>query len=540
MPTNNKQQALEEMLRLEEEELALMEKLVAEKPKVEPLEAGIRGGLQGISFGLSDEAIGAVKAVGEQLAGTEKTFVESFREARDIERRKDIEAQRQQPGAFIAGEVAGSVPTAFIPGLGVAKGAKIGQIIAKGALGGGVVGFGKSEADLTKGEAAKAAKDILTGAAVSAGTAGALNKVLKIGTAAPELLKRKAGEKAAKAAIGNQARVFKMLAGKDTAKKKILIRKAIEEGADPEELHKMVRLFEDNSEAVRIGQKLLKEGTVTLGAGAEKIHLRSLTRRMDAGNRMGSILDQVDEKVGAPFIEGASVGKALRKVAADIGDAPPDRAKVRSILDSAEFFETKGKFTLGQLQELKNKYKFTPGDPSSMALGKQATNKIERALAKEIESGVRSKGGRKLSSKFKQAKSDFGDFATISEASRTLADREAKNQAFGLTDKILLAGDIASGGAGIRGMMVAGANKVLRERGNAAGAIALNKLGNMLEEAPEKLLGRFSKPLAKAMRDGPAALAAAHLSFMDDPEYREMIGAKGSPALERRGFQGGR
>ncbi|MDQ3230509.1 MAG: hypothetical protein M3Q07_01720 [Pseudobdellovibrionaceae bacterium] len=119
------------------------------------LESAVRGAAQGLTFGLADEATGAL----------ESTFSEkTYEQARDESRKAYQDAEKANPGAYLAGDVSGSIATAFIPGFGAlnaGKGAKLAEVAGKAALQGGLTGFGKSEA-----EGAELAVDSLQGAAI--------------------------------------------------------------------------------------------------------------------------------------------------------------------------------------------------------------------------------------------------------------------------------------------------------------------------------------------------------------------------------------
>lgn len=120
------------------------------------LESGLRGAAQGLTFGLADEATGALEA-----AFSDK----SYEQARDESRQAYKEAETANPTAYLTGDIGGSIATSFIPGLGAlnaGKGAKLAEVAGKAALQGGLTGFGKSEAADVSG----LLKDTATGAAV--------------------------------------------------------------------------------------------------------------------------------------------------------------------------------------------------------------------------------------------------------------------------------------------------------------------------------------------------------------------------------------
>lgn len=147
-----------------------------------------RGVKQGATFNSSDEIGGRVQQWADSVAGlfgdsvTEtnaKLRAEGFEgdigpttsrglyeRARDTERAADAEAREANPKSFLAGEVAGAIGTAFAPGVGIAKGAKLGTTVAKSALQGGATAAGATESDLTSLEGLK---DVRNGTALGGG-----------------------------------------------------------------------------------------------------------------------------------------------------------------------------------------------------------------------------------------------------------------------------------------------------------------------------------------------------------------------------------
>lgn len=150
--------------------------LAARGVKVEPevggAESFARGVKQGLTFGFGDEITGALEsAFGDK----------SYRQARDEARRADEAARTAHPVLYGTGEVGAGVATAFVPGLGVARGASLGASIGKAAALGGVAGLGASEATTIGGQL----RDVGTGAALGAGTTAALGGLGKFIQGAP-------------------------------------------------------------------------------------------------------------------------------------------------------------------------------------------------------------------------------------------------------------------------------------------------------------------------------------------------------------------
>lgn len=150
-------------------------------------EAVARGALQGATIGFADELAGAtaimpdVDPLGSPIPSADEPApslsgaMEEYRRVRDESRAANEAAEEAHPKKFLAGQIAGGVATApILPG-----GAVKGVLKAGGAgLGyGAVSGLGGSDADLTKGEFAKAAVDTGVGAGVGLG-AGILGQGL--------------------------------------------------------------------------------------------------------------------------------------------------------------------------------------------------------------------------------------------------------------------------------------------------------------------------------------------------------------------------
>jgi len=151
---------------------------------------------QGLSLGAADEISGGLEAIGSLVGirglGSEslsnvrmetddekkQTIADVYREARQDHLDYDKAAQKANPKSYLAGDLAGSAFSMFIPGGAVFKTAGLASKLKKGAAIGGAVGgvegLGRSEADLTKGEIEEAAKDTLLGGAIGATIGGAV------------------------------------------------------------------------------------------------------------------------------------------------------------------------------------------------------------------------------------------------------------------------------------------------------------------------------------------------------------------------------
>lgn len=128
------------------------------------VESFARGGANALTLGFADEIAG-----GLEFAFTGK----SYKEARDESREAFRRAKDENPLAYGAGQVAGTVGSLLVPGLNVAKGAGAAAVMGRAALQGGLQGLGDSKADLTEGDAGSALADAGTGALVGGAIGGA-------------------------------------------------------------------------------------------------------------------------------------------------------------------------------------------------------------------------------------------------------------------------------------------------------------------------------------------------------------------------------
>lgn len=136
-----------------------------------PTESLIRGAAQNATLGLADEAAGAGEALMKKLQGDQTPLTDLYRQGRDESRNLYKLAEQENPSSYLGGQVAGAIAPALLTG-----GASIGGLAAQGAL----QGLGSSEADLTKGELAGAARDTGIGGAIGAGAGFLGNQLSKL------------------------------------------------------------------------------------------------------------------------------------------------------------------------------------------------------------------------------------------------------------------------------------------------------------------------------------------------------------------------
>jgi hypothetical protein len=144
------------------------------KNEVSTIDAIGQGVGQGLTFGFGDEIGAGIGAASNAVAGvfnggTGEGMDQYYRRVRDENRDYLKDAEDENVAAYLGGELAGSIPTALIGGLGV-SGARL---AGRAALEGAAYGAGQSNADTAGGLVSDAA----LGGAVGGLTAGAMNRV---------------------------------------------------------------------------------------------------------------------------------------------------------------------------------------------------------------------------------------------------------------------------------------------------------------------------------------------------------------------------
>ena len=149
-------------------------------PTVGSIEAGARGALQGATMGYSDEMVGGLSAAWDKLRGNTRPIAEIYAEQRDKQRAIEAAASQQNPAAYGAGELGGSIASLAIPGMGVAKAGKL-AMVGKEALRGAATGAGTSQEALgTEGSLAEMAKAAALNAMVGGAGLAATTKLGKV------------------------------------------------------------------------------------------------------------------------------------------------------------------------------------------------------------------------------------------------------------------------------------------------------------------------------------------------------------------------
>lgn len=483
-----------DLSKLSDNELIALHKEASAKP--DDLKSGIgdsalRGAAQGATLGFADELTAGAGAVKDWASGKLGlrggiSIPDAYGTYIDKIRGKDAEARKEHPIAYGVGEIAGGTATGSLipvinPAAKVGAAARIGTAAAAGAG----TGAGQSQNNPFRSwdELVGFGGDAAKGAAVGGATQGLLDKVTP---AIASRLRDTAEQRAFKAAVGNQQKVYD---------------DAVKQGRVND-----------------IGRDLLDYGVVGFGDKARTISGKADAARKVVGQEMGDLLAHIDSKAEG-VVDGGSIAQRIRDYAGSIhgeGNSSTSQ-KLNAIADA---YETKGPMSLVQAQVEKNSFKYRPGDPGA-TFDKEAINRVKGIIGDEMERGIAeyqamglsktqaaeavatgtgpsralSQEGQAVlrdaapaesaSETYQSLKRNYGSFKTAGTAAEKLGNRQDKNRTLSLTDYLM--GGLA-GGATLNpgvGLGIAIANKLARERGSSALAVSADKVANVLERAPD-------------------------------------------------------
>lgn len=323
--------------------------------------------------GLVDVARGktSLRELPGEVAGT-------YRAARSENRQLDEASREQHPLPFYGGMAGGILASApAMPSMAVAKGAGFGSRLLANALTGtaqgGLYGAGASEADLTKDELGKFAKDVGRSAAVGGVTSGVLGaagaglrairgravKGAKEAAAAEEEVQRRLAEKAIKSKQGEYRSSIQ------SASRDIEVLERAAQGSDDVAQKARAWLQSPEAEAVRA-----QVATSKLGTAPERIAemgtLREQLGQLVAG-KQDNIATQTAEALKDPVRK--HVAPRLLTLAHRL--APPAMATVGGLVGGGE-----GALVGGALGAVMSLVQGHPGRIVKNLLEKPATRKL--------------------------------------------------------------------------------------------------------------------------------------------------------------------
>ena len=164
----------------------------------------LRAMTQGLTFGGADEAEAFVRS----LLG------EDYATVREDVRKKLREYHKNYPKSALGYEALGSLPTMLIPGMNIAKGAKLGQMALQGGKAGALTGFGTGEGGVGE-RLARMPGGAATGAILAPLIGGALNVAAKPFSALIDATRRTLGNRGS-TAVEAEVQRLAQLTGRTT------------------------------------------------------------------------------------------------------------------------------------------------------------------------------------------------------------------------------------------------------------------------------------------------------------------------------------
>lgn len=407
---------------------------------ISEFESGVRGLAQGASFGFADELTGGIESL-----LTDKTY----EEARNESRANYDAAREENPLSYAAGEVGGSVATAFVPGLGAlnaAKGAGLATRAGLAAAQGGLSGLGLSSEE----DALGMAKDTAFGAGIggSIPLAGAALRPVasKMAQSAGQGLKSFA-EKAALNATGATG--------------------------------KQVSEFADDA-----GRQLLDRGIVRFGDSQSQIAGRAAGAVQAANQQIDSALSSLEAQ-GAN-VDANEIYAVIRKKITELqGD--PSQADVAKMLEkeldnliSATDARGSSSFGLQAAEKIKRGYNRKAGnwmDPEKGMVGKEMYQTYRGAVEDAAHAADPA-----TAALFEEGKKSYGLLAPIQEAAERRAATTSQSPVGGLLDMATMTADVSAGGPGVLGPI---ARRLVSPRISSSAAAAADNVSKILLKSPQ-------------------------------------------------------
>lgn len=420
------------------------------------LESGLRGAAQRATFGFADEIAG----------GAEALFTDKpYEEARDESRAAFSEAEQANPGSYLAGEVAGTIGTAFIPGVGAlgtaAKGASLAKTAGAAALGAGIEGLGDSEAELGSAEMAG---DVATSAALGGAGGAILSKgaqlLPKAGRAVGEFVDPYA-QKLSKRLSGHaEEKAFEATGAKVGDLKRLLAQEGGDLARSGETQKRLGRTLLDKDLLTKKteGGRASKIAAFLTGADADDIASGVKAEMKTIGGDIGGFVKILDRAEGTPSIRTSDVEdlliERLKKMPTEeLGYS----AAMKNLTKEMELLEEIPTLTLGEAfskrayLDKQINWSALEDKPKNEVL-KEYRRALNEAINSQLEAFPKGSGYDQAVLALKKFQKEYGDLATMKDTVNTAALRDQAKAPLSLTDYIFMtsgaaAGDL-TGGAG--------------------------------------------------------------------------------------------
>lgn len=456
---------------------------------VSQLESGLRGAAQGATFGFADELTGGLEAAKDWITNDPAGFMDNYKKHRDEARVNYRAAEAANPKTYLGGQLGGSVPTLFVPGLGAAEaGAGLASVIGRGAVQGAAMGLGASEGEN--------ASDLARDAAIGAGVGGAAGAI---------------GDKIVGPAISGASNLAESFGNRLTGTADRLFEKAT--GATGKQSEKF---------AEGAGRELRNRNLIRFGDSPEKIAERVGAAHAESGQAIGQALEALDAKGVTASL--SNVADAIESRIKDLSETPGNEKIIKQLNAELDNLYERGQseIPISKGEVAKRNYQ-SQTNYNSPEAEKKATAQVANALRQEVE-GSALKADPALAEKFTEGKNTWSLLKPIKEAAEKRAAQLNQSPWGGLLDTSaglygLSDPDSFSGKAALA---VAG-RRLISPRLASSAAVLTDNLAQVVSKAPQ-LLGKFARPLQAAAVRGGSSLGATHFVLMQtNPEYRKLM-----------------
>lgn len=490
-----------ELLELEEAEYqAKKAKAASAKPEITELESLGRGALQNASLGFSDEITGGIEALWEAAKGDPRTFGELYEQFRDESRANNENAQKANPKSYMAGQIAGAIAAAAVPGTLAARGAlgagRVAQAASAlnstaGLIGQGAAqGLGESKADNLGGMARDAGAGagaglLALGAGKALGAAGA--------EVSPYVQKafNKVGDFADNVA---ESRAYKAI--------------------DPTGSQlRGISAAADDATARNVGRVALEEGIISDGLGSFPKTLTSLlsdspsisAMQNTAKNSMsrvhGELNDFVADSAGTS-LKKSSLLSGLDDVVSSMNKPVKSDSYVRSLIEKMDN-NISLEDAINLRKEIGDLVKWDSNiQTAEEKLAEKAYHSLNNLLDTYFPGYKPIRAEEEIMNKIKYGLRN-------SKSSEAITKGDFITGAFGLG-----AGGPIGAGVGLAG------KKMLSIHGNQMAAVGANKISEIVKKTPQAL-GKFAPTLQQALQRGTLP-AVHHMLQQSNPEYRQL------------------
>lgn len=325
-------------------------------------------------------------------------------------------------------------------------------------------------------------------------------------------LGKKAEERAVKAATGQNVRALRDVAG-------ISAKSAGDVGKAEANLQ-------------RAGRDILNSGQLGWTDKVESLAPKLNAEKRSYGEQIGKIGEAIDQ-AKPQAVSSENIAKELTAYADSLPNTPAGVKIKERLYDKAAEYEKSSGMSFADAQFEKNQYKFKPGEADALVSNQDVSNKIQKIISDEMEGTADNLAKESpelagLLGDYKNAKQKYRSFKLTGDAAtdrsvKNLSNRFVSPSDYGMGGAGAVLGGIATGGAGLPAMAAgagaAAANKLLRERGSAFAARALDAVSKGIT-AGGQTLGKYQPILERAAQEGGRSLAVTHhLLLKNDPEY---------------------